>query len=92
MKRVITKVEVLRRLRRLRMELEASRAEDGLPGQLPGEQAAVLTDVCQKAFGLNDPDTYYVVGEAFLALTDRRDNWPALRVPAEVLERERAHA
>ncbi len=92
MKRIITKVEVLRRLRQLRMELEASMAEDGLPGQLPDEQAVILTDVCQKAFGLNDADTYYVVGEAFLALTDRRDNWPVLHVPAEVLERERADA
>jgi hypothetical protein len=92
MKRIITKVEVLRRLRRLRMQIEAELAEDGALGQLGEVQATLLVDVCQKAFGLNDADTYYVVGEAFLALTDRRDNWPVLQVPAEVLETERAHA
>jgi hypothetical protein len=87
MKRVITKVEVLRRLHQLRMQIEAELVEDGAPGQLDEAQATLLVDVCQKAFGLNDADTYYVVGEAFLALTDRRDNWPALRVPVDVLER-----
>jgi hypothetical protein len=89
MKRTITKVEVLRRLRQLRMRIEAELVEDGMPGQLDEAQATLLTDMCQKAFGLNDADTYYVVGEAFRALHDRRDNWPALQVPAEVLGMER---
>jgi hypothetical protein len=89
MKRTITKVEVLRRLRQLRMRIEAELVEDGMPGQLDEAQATLLTDMCQKAFGLNDADTYYVVGEAFRALNDRRDKWPALQVPAEVLGMER---
>jgi hypothetical protein len=92
MKRTITKVEVLLKLRQLRMEIEAELAEDGEPGQLDEAQATLLTDVCQKAFGLNKADTYYVVGQAFLVLTDRRYVWPVLQVPVEALGMERADA
>jgi hypothetical protein len=87
MRRIISKVEVLRRLRQLRMEIEADLAEDTGIGQLDEAQAMLLTDVCQKVFELNDADTYYVMGAAFLAVTDQRAHWPVLQVPAEVLER-----
>jgi hypothetical protein len=88
--RSISKVEVLRRLRRLRTEIVAG-MENGPLEELPLSQATILTDVCQ-VLGLNEAETYYVVGEAFRALTDRRDSWPVLQVPVEVLGTERADA
>lgn len=54
------KIELLRRLRNLRREIETGQ------GALSESQLYLLTDVCQ-CLGFADAETHYVVGDMFTA-------------------------
>lgn len=61
----MNRVDVLRGLKQLRTELEYEQ------GGLSEEQTTLLADTCHY-IGLNDAETYYVVGDAFRIMIDVR--------------------
>jgi len=87
MKESFEKRQLIVRLQALRKTIEREVAEAGGQG-LGDDHACLLIDICEAVLDLTDAETFEVVGERYLAISQARQMWPAVSVVESLLGKE----